>query len=192
MTNHADPSSLALEHVSSFPISGVLTREELRARILAERPLVSEWQDIEAQLQPNGFDFTVGEIHRLGGGGAVGIDNADRRLPDLTSVAFGPDGWVDLGPGVYQVVFNEIVDVPLGLMALARPRSTLNRCGVTIHTAVWDAGYRGRSTALMSVLHHAGFRLQQNARVMQLVFFTVTRPPAAGYTGAYQGENIRS
>jgi dUTP pyrophosphatase len=75
-------------------------------------------------------------------------------------------------------------------MALGRPRSTLNRIGVTIHTAVWDAGYEGRSTSLLSVLNTEGVRIQQHSRVLQLVFVGVTNPPASGYSGIYQRENI--
>jgi dUTP pyrophosphatase len=74
-------------------------------------------------------------------------------------------------------------------MALARPRSSLLRCGVNIGTAVWDAGYSGRSQSLMQVLNAKGFRLQKNARVAQLVFMTLTAE-TEGYSGKYQNENI--
>ncbi|MGH2560728.1 MAG: deoxyuridine 5'-triphosphate nucleotidohydrolase [Thermomicrobiales bacterium] len=190
MSKRIDTATLAVGQYSSLSTSGVLTREELRARIVAEPPLISEWRDLDAQLQPNGFDFTVAEIARIDEAGVVGVDNADRILPALATLTLDDDGWIDLDAGTYQLIFNEIIDLPLDLMALARPRSTLNRCGVTIHTAVWDCGYRGRSTALLSVLNPAGFRLQQHARVMQAVFFTVSRPPDEGYKGAYQGENL--
>jgi dUTP pyrophosphatase len=73
-------------------------------------------------------------------------------------------------------------------MALAMPRSSLLRCGVTVHTAVWDAGYSGRSQSLMVVYNPRGFRLQRNARIVQLVFFRLTQE-TEGYQGIYQGEN---
>jgi len=72
---------------------------------------------------------------------------------------------------------------------LARPRSSLLRCGVTVGTAVWDAGYNGRSQSMLVVYHPQGFRLQKNARVTQLVFMTVTGD-TEGYRGTYQRENI--
>jgi dUTP pyrophosphatase len=75
-------------------------------------------------------------------------------------------------------------------MALGRPRSTLNRIGTTIHTAVWDAGYEGRSTSLLSVMNPHGVQLQRDARVMQLVFFVVSNPSEIGFSGVYQGENM--
>ena len=93
-----------------------------------------------------------------------------------------------LAAGAYQVVFNEIVDLPTDLMALGRPRSSLCRCGVQLHTAVWDAGYSGRSEALLVVYNPAGFRVRRGARVLQLVFVGLDQPTRP-YDGRYQGEN---
>jgi dUTP pyrophosphatase len=158
--------------------------------IASERPLIREFVDLEAQLQPNGFDLTLESIHFHSGAGVVGRSNADRVLPDLEPLTFDSEGWIDLEPGIYHITYNEVVALPLDLMALGRPRSTLNRIGVTIHTAVWDAGYEGRSTSLLSVMNPHGVQLQRDARVMQLIFFGVGNPPKTGYAGIYQGENI--
>jgi dUTP pyrophosphatase len=98
-------------------------------------------------------------------------------------------GFIDLIPGAYIITVNEIVHLPKNIMALARPRSSLLRCGVTIDTAVWDAGYSGRSQSLMVVYNPQGFRLQRNARIMQIIFLQLT-DATEGYDGAYQGENI--
>jgi len=93
-------------------------------------------------------------------------------------------------PGHYLVTFNEVVSLPRWLMALGRPRSSLLRMGVSLHTAVWDAGYGGRSQALLVVHNVAGFRLQRDARIAQLVFFPLSAPDDRGYDGGYQGENL--
>jgi dUTP pyrophosphatase len=58
-----------------------------------------------------------------------------------------------------------------------------------VGTAVWDAGYSGRSQSLMVVYNSQGFHLQRNARVLQLVFLRLSQE-TDGYEGAYQGENI--
>lgn len=172
-------------------LGGALSREQLTALIVgADRPLILEWQNLDEQIQPNGIDLTLREVSAYRGQGQIGVASADRVLPELEPLAFDDDGWVTLSPGIYQIVYNEIVDIPVTLMALGRPRSSLGRGGVTIHTAVWDAGYSGRSTSLLSVLNPEGFRVQRNARVMQLVFFSMAQAPAAGYAGKYQGENI--
>lgn len=173
-------------------LPGVLSREQIRERILSDPPLVAGWSDLEQQLQPNGFDLTLAELHRHVGRGTIGVTNESRVLPELEPVHADADGFLDLQPGIYHIVYNEVVSLPNDVMALARPRSSLNRSGVTIHTAVWDAGYSGRSTSLLSVLNPAGFRLQIGARVLQLVFFGLAAKAAEGYRGVYQNENLRT
>ena len=169
---------------------GVLGREALRRRILGTPPLLADWLDLDQQLQPNGVDLTLREVGSYADRGVVARDNAHRLLPTIHPLPFASDGFLDLRPGPYQIVFNEVVDIPRDLMALGRPRSTLGRCGVSIHSAVWDAGYRGRSTSLLVVINPAGFRVERNARLLQLVFFPLGESVAEGYRGAYQGENL--
>ena len=174
----------------STNIAGALSREQLLARIVGQdQPLIEDLLSVEDQVQPNGVDLTLQSISRHLGPGTIGVSNSDRVLPELEEIAFDDEGWVTLEPGIYHVVYNEIVNIPVNLMALGRPRSSLGRSGVTIHTAVWDAGYRGRSTSLLSVLNPGGFRVQRDGRVMQLVFFGLAAETASGYSGTYQNEN---
>ena len=176
--------------MSEFPsAAGVLSADALRERILSERPLLTDWSDLEAQIQPNGFDMSLGAVSAIVGRGTLALVNADRVLPEYQELEFDADGMLDLDPGIYQVIFNEIVDLPNDLMALGRPRSSLCRSGVTLHTSVWDAGYRGRSTSLLQVINPAGFRVQRGARLLQLVFFGLSAATSSGYAGIYQGEH---
>jgi dUTP pyrophosphatase len=171
-------------------LGGALGREQLLALIHGARPLISGYHSIEDQLQPNGFDLSVAEVGEFANGGAIGRTNAGRSLPDVRPLPFDDAGWLELRPGPYQVVFNETVDLPNDLMALGRPRSSLCRLGATLATAVWDAGYRGRSTAMLIVENPAGMRIERAARLLQLVFFTLDVATARGYDGEYQDENI--
>ena len=170
--------------------AGALSREQIFSLLDGEQPLVSGLIDAESQVQPNGIDLTVREVSRHRGQGAIGVDSADRVLPELEPLAFDAGGWLDLAPGIYHIMYNEVVSIPTTLMALGRPRSSLARCGVGIVTAVWDAGYQGRSTSLLVVHNPAGFRIQRDSRVMQLVFFGMSEAPADGYRGRYQRENL--
>ena len=170
-----------------------MNRDAIAGLIEGSPPLVTDYVDLPAQLQPNGFDLTlrsVANYHSESGPGSIGVANVNRRLPDTFEAHFDADGWVSLRPGPYLITFNEIVNIPRQLMALARPRSSLLRSGVAIHTAVWDGGYSGRSQALLTVHHPAGFRLEQNSRVAQLVFFPLAAPDPEGYVGRYRNENL--
>jgi len=170
-------------------LGAVLSSNEIRALINLEAPLFTGFADLDAQVQANGFDLTLAAVQRFSGAGTIGIDNADRVLPDLEPIAADERGFLELAPGAYHITYAETVSLPKDLMALGRPRSSLTRSGVAIHTAVWDAGYSGRSTSLMVVSNPAGFRVQLGARVAQLVFIQLSTPDEAGYQGVYQGEN---
>jgi len=169
---------------------GVLTREDILELLKRKPPLVAEAINLDEQLQPNGIDLTVREISSFSSRGNLTECNEGRELSRTSPVLFEEHGGVDLMPGPYLITFNEIVTLPSNVMALARPRSSLNRCGVSIHSAVWDSGYSGRSQSMLVVYNTHGFRLHKNARVMQLVFLYTTRSVEKGYSGKYQLENI--
>jgi dUTP pyrophosphatase len=168
----------------------VLSKNNIEWMINRQPPLVEGYLDLGQQLQPNGFDISLRDIAMFQNFGQIGTDNSQRQLPDLAPLIFDQSGFIDLLPGSYIITYNEIVHLPKNVMALARPRSSLLRCGVNVGTAVWDAGYSGRSQSLMMVYNSAGFRIQKNARVVQLVFMRLTSE-TEGYSGTYQGENIR-
>ena len=170
-------------------MSAVLSQPDIYRLLGKKPPLVESYLNLEEQLQPNGFDLTLREVALLQSSGKIAIKDAERHLPELAPLVFDGLGFIDLLPGIYSVTYNEVVHLPKTLMALARPRSSLLRCGVTVGTAVWDAGYSGRSQSLMVVYNPRGFRVQQNARIVQLIFLRLSQA-TKGYHGAYQHENI--
>ena len=167
----------------------VLSRQDIHRLLNQDLPLVEGWIDIEAQLQANGFDLTLREVALPQSAGKIAISNSQRVVSELAPLVFDGLDSIELIPGAYIITYNEIVHLPKNIMALATPRSSLLRCGVTVNTAVWDAGYSGRSQSLLVVYNPYGFRLQRNARLIQLVFFELSGE-TEGYQGAYQGENI--
>jgi dUTP pyrophosphatase len=188
---------------------GVLGRDALLARLGADPPLVRGLADPMRQVQPHGVDLRLESVWRFASAGLVGRDPAsippsthpslgqagweparpDRALPEREALPFDDQGALHLPPGAYLVRFEEIVHLPLDLMALARPRSTLLRCGAALHTAVWDAGYQGRSEALLIVANPHGLRLERGARICQMIFLPLDAA-GASYAGTYQGENV--
>jgi dUTP pyrophosphatase len=170
-------------------VSGVLSQHDIYRLLESEPPLVEGYLNLSEQVQPNGFDLTLREIALLQSSGKIAVSNAERRLPELAPLAFDGLGFIDLAPGIYSIIYNEVVHLPRNVMALARPRSSLLRCGVTVGTAVWDAGYSGRSQSLLVVYNSRGFRVQKNARIVQLIFMCLSGE-TEGYNGAYQHENL--
>lgn len=155
------------------------------------RGLVEAMIDPEMQTQMCAVELTLKKIEAFKTAGALALDNKERILPETEEIYFDGSDWADLQPGAYLVTFNEIVDIPRDVAALARPRSTLLRCGASLETALWDPGYRGRSQSLLVVHNQSGLRLKRNARLMQLVFMRLDRAAEKAYEGIYQGENIK-
>ena len=168
----------------------LLDRDSISELILSDSPLITSFIDLEEQLQPNGIDLTLMEVRELTSSGYIGKDSQQRLLSDNKIIAFDEHGWVRLYQGSYLITFNEICNLPLDLMALGKPRSSLLRSGVTINTAVWDAGYKGRSQSLLTIFNPNGFEIQQNARLIQLIFARLEKLASMGYQGRFLNENI--
>jgi dUTP pyrophosphatase len=168
----------------------ILSKKDILDLIRQKPALVEDYIKLEDQLQPNGFDLTLREVAGIQSEGKIGITNAERILSDLNPLAFQGEEFLFLAPGSYVITYNEIVHLPKKVMALGAPRSSLLRCGVTVHMAVWDAGYSGRSQSLLTVYNPWGFQIQKNSRLAQLVFMELADETEA-YNGAYQGENIK-
>ena len=169
----------------------VLSKSQIRTLLRDKPPLIERMIDVNMQLQPNGVDLTLKTVEKIVGAGSIDFSNKDRKLSDTVKQDFDDD-WLFLAPGQYKIIFNEIVHLPKDIMAIGAPRTSLIRCGVTVETGIWDAGYEGRSESLLVVLNEAGVRIKKNARVLQLVFIKLSKKIAAGdaYGGIYQSENI--
>ena len=171
-------------------MTAVLSRKDILELLKATPPLIDGLRDAKKQVQPNGVDITVRDIALLSSPGKLGAQNEARIISTAAPLVFDPASGIDLLPGCYQITYNEIINLPKDIMALAFPRSSLLRCGVSIHTAVWDAGYSGRSQSLLVVYNPLGFRLFKDAAVIQLVFFCLSHEVSEGYNGMFQYENM--
>jgi dUTP pyrophosphatase len=167
----------------------ILSKRDILHLIQRKPPLIQDYINLEEQLQPNGFDLTLRDVALIQSGGQIGVSNSQRIISGLCPLVYDGADFQNLVPGAYVITFNEIVSLPKNIAALGAPRSSLLRCGVTVHMAVWDAGYSGRSQSLMIVYNPQSFRVQRNARIAQLVFFEMADGTEA-YSGAFQSENI--
>jgi|Deesub1362A_J573_1020465.scaffolds.fasta_scaffold00635_3 dUTP pyrophosphatase len=165
----------------------VLSADDIRKRIENEN-LIRDYIDLATQLQPNGFDCTLRSVSKIEDAGLIDFDNAERRISSVKELVFQDDK-IFLEPGVYRANLNEVIKLGDDIMAFARPRSSLIRCGVNVLTAVWDAGYEGRSEVGIVVHNQSGVWLKKNARIVQLVFIKLTSR-TRGYSGVYRGENV--
>ena len=171
-------------------MSGMLSEKNIRELMTGDAPLITDCIDFDTQLQPNGVDMTLQAVMSISGPGQIDFDNSARIISNHAELPFDEDGSIRLLPGAYSVRFNEIVHMPKDIAALGKTRSSLLRCGACLQTAVWDAGYSGRSESMLIVSNAEGIRLKKNARVMQLIFFRLESEGEKLYSGIYQNENV--
>jgi len=144
----------------------ILNREQILERI--EQGMITNYVDLDYQVQPNGFDLTWETINEIYGMGVIDFDNGSREIPKYDLVRFASSGTI-LQPGVYNIKFRERMNIPSDLIALGYTRSSLLRMGNFMPSAVWDAGFKGKGEGLLVV--NKTLKLLPNARLMQLVFF---------------------
>lgn len=166
-----------------------MLNDKILRKLITEHDLVTGYLDLDKQLQPSGFDLSLEGVEEYLGGGAVDFSNKERVIAETRAIEPDEDGWISLEKGVYKVVYNEVVKMPLNVAAIARTRSTLLRNGAEVGTAVWDPGYEGRSSSMLTVHNPHGLRLKKDARVAQLIFFE-TGDVEKGYSGVYQKERM--
>ena len=150
--------------------------------------LISNFVDIEIQLQSAGFDLTLDSVQiiRLGESGCLGFSNDRRVIPPYEDVPKVKGGWT-LSPGAYILKSNEKVKLPNGISGLAWPRSSLNRCGSFLNSATVDPGYSGPLSFLLQVL--APLRLDFAARFAQIIFVR-TEMSDKVYKGIYKERSV--
>jgi dUTP pyrophosphatase len=155
---------------------------------MIEKEEITDLIDKEVQVQPAGLDLSLHSIYKLTTAGKIDFSNKERVKSDLEQIPFDEKGWVFLEPGVYLIKYNEVCHLPTTVAGIARTRSSILRCGASIHTGVWDPGYEGRSESPIIVSNEKGIHLKKNARVAQLILFPIDETES--YSGVYQGENI--
>jgi deoxycytidine triphosphate deaminase len=160
--------------------------EEILKLIKQEPPLIENVE--EKNVQPSGVDLRVKCIYKLKSGGYLGVN--ERKTPEV-EIACGKIGEkYILKPNEFVLVETmEKVNMPKDLVAFILPRSSLFRCGVSLHTAVVDPGFQGTLTFGMKNLGKFPFEIEVGSKIGQIVFEEV-RGNVKLYDGKYQGGKV--
>lgn len=97
-----------------------------------------------------------------------------------------------LEPGTYEIELNEGCKLGPNDTAMIIVRSSLNRCGVSVYSGLYDPGFNTQDGDKISPMHLRvtvdnpyGFFLEENARVAQIVIFE--NEDTEMYLGQWQG-----
>jgi deoxycytidine triphosphate deaminase len=139
-------------------------------------------------VQPSGVDLRVKTVYRLKNGGYLGVKN--RQTPNVDVVSDKVGEKITIKPNEFVLVETmEKVNMPKNLLALILPRSSLFRCGVSLHTAVVDPGFVGTLTFGMKNLSEHPFEIEIGSKIGQIVFEEV-KGNTKLYDGKYQGGKV--
>jgi len=156
-------------------------------KLIEQKPSLIENVD-EKNVQPSGVDLRVKRIYRLRNGGFLGIN--DRKTPDVDNFSDRIGEKFRLEPNEFVLVETmEKVNMPKDVTAIVLPRSSLFRCGVSLHTAVVDPGFQGTLTFGMKNLSEFPFEIEIGSKIGQIVFEEV-KGNVKLYDGKYQGGKV--
>lgn len=138
-----------------------------------------------------GFDLRLGKVFKLKGNSFLGID--ERKTPDVKLVAeFDPKkkSKIVIKPGeLYLTESYEKFNMPLHLVGILKPRTTLQRSGIIARMAIVDPGYSG---AVHPVLFNAGpatVTIELGARYIFAMFMEI-KGKGSQYRGQWQGGRV--
>ena len=139
-----------------------------------------------------GVDLTLKKVSYLKTPGAVYKDHtAVGKYEELAKQHFEDfDGWY-LPQGTYMIELNEGCKLGVNDTAYVIMRSSLNRNGVSIQSAVWDPGYECENMNLrLTVDTPCGIYIEEDARVCQII--VAENEDTVKYDGQFQGGGTHS
>lgn len=81
----------------------------------------------------------------------------------------------------------EKINLPENIAAVFRTRSTLFRCGLTLHTGIANPGFSGPLYFGLANLGEIPVEIEMGARIASVIFMQVKGKPVNAYRGQWQG-----
>ncbi len=167
----------------------ILNKFQIKQRIESNPAMVSNIKDLNHQLQPAGLDLTVSRVFKWESAGCLDFDNSGRYLSEKTEVKPLFNGKITydkyyLEQGCYQIELNEVFNIPTDVLGFNVPRSSSQRCGVSILQGYFEPGFIGKGYSLLVVYNPKGFYLYKDAKICQMIFHLTES--TEGYNGIYQ------
>jgi deoxycytidine triphosphate deaminase len=161
-------------------------------RLVDEQKLVENLCEREMNNPEGaGFDFRMGEVFEIKGEGFLGVE--ERKTPETKSVAKFEEGKINsfvFEPGKYYLIQTmERVNLPLDLMAVIFPRTTLFRSGMALFNGQVAPGYCGELTFGLCNLGKSNIKIDLGARVVHITFHQVFGE-GNEYRGQWQGGRV--
>lgn len=165
---------------------------QLTGKQIIEAGIITNYSDDAIQQQ--GVDVRVAAISEVIGGGeipAFGKTKKSMTTP-CRPVAYDAREVYVLSPGYYEVTLMESCKLPNNVELDYKSRSSLVRCGATVHSGQFDAGFETEQMGCFMDVRRP-IRIEVGARIAQAVV-NETYPVAEEnlYNGQWQGDKQRN
>ena len=170
----------------------MILEPKLLLQLVKKNKLVENLADRElTNPEGAGFDLRIGKVFKLQGDSFLGID--ERKTPDVKLVAeFNPKkiSKVIIKPGeIYLTETYEKFNMPLDLVGILKPRTTLQRSGIIARMAIVDPGYSGTVHPLLYNAGPATVTIEMGARYIFAMFMEI-KGKGSKYRGQWQGGRV--
>lgn len=135
----------------------------------------------ERDIQPNAVDIRFAKAYKISPESVFTINDDEKKHHTKKEILPDSDGTFYLPAGSYEVVLLNEFEVGMEETGWVITRSTLLRNGVSLHSGLFDSGYKGKIGLLMNV--NAGpLAIKKGTAIGQYLCF------AAETTHAYDGD----
>lgn len=135
----------------------------------------------EGDSQPNAVDLRLDKVFTIKDDTFV-ICNEKKQHRGTIEMQTDTEGYFVLGPGSYEIVMENIIQVGEGEAGWVITRSTLNRNGCYITSGLYDSGYHGVMAGVLHVTRGMA-KIKKGTRVGQFLLFN--SEALSSYDGDY-------
>lgn len=165
---------------------------QLTGKQIIEAGIITNYGDDAIQQQ--GVDVRVATISEVIGGGEIPVFGKTKKsmTTPCRPVAYDAREVYVLSPGYYEVTLMESCKLPNNVELDYKSRSSLVRCGATVHSGQFDAGFETEQMGCFMDVRRP-IRIEVGARIAQAVV-NETYPVAEEnlYNGQWQGDKQRN
>ena len=160
----------------------------LTGKEIIEKGIITNY--CEEGIQQQGVDLRIKRIRKVASGNNIPLipKEGKTKLPEYE----GWDDWSDkfcLSPGYYEVEFMEGCNIPKNCAMWLKTRSSLVRCGATVHSGQFDAGFNTENAGCFLEVRF-NMDIELHARIAQAILFTSNDVDNL-YDGQWQGDKQR-
>lgn len=179
-------SSLQNPKVVALIIQAMFLGVDHLLKLVKEKNLVENLCERElTNPEGAGFDLRLGEVFTISGKGFLGID--ERQTCPIKSIRkynSNNKQTINIKPNNFYLVKTvEKVNLPEDLLAIFKPRSTLQRMGLYLRTTQVAPGYSGELTFALKNVGPTEITIELGARIVHIMFAKVS-----GKTNLYRGQ----